>query len=86
MNETLDSRQLMAFTEVAKTESYAAAARQLNLTPSAIHHAMRALEEDVGCRLFTKMGPRIALTEAGEARYYTTPSALSMNWIKLAGR
>ncbi|HZQ48037.1 MAG TPA: transporter substrate-binding protein [Verrucomicrobiae bacterium] len=70
MNETLDSRQLTAFAALAKTESYAEAARQLYLTPSAIHHSVRALEEDVGCRLFTKMGKKIALTEAGEALLY----------------
>jgi len=67
MNETLDSRQLTAFAVLAKTESYSEAARQLHLTPSAIHHAMRALEEDVGCRLFAKLGKKIVLTEAGEA-------------------
>ena len=31
---------------------------------------MRALEEDVGCRLFAKMGKKTALTEAGEALLY----------------
>jgi urea transport system substrate-binding protein len=70
MNETLDSRQLTAFAVLAKTESYMETARRLCLTPSAIHHAMRALEEDVGCRLLTKMGKKIALTEAGEALLY----------------
>ncbi len=70
MNETLDSRQLTAFVALAKMESYTEAARQLYLTPSAIHHAVRALEEEVGCRLFAKMGKKIALTEAGEALLY----------------
>ena len=37
---------------------------------------MRALEEDVGCRLFTKMGKKIALTEAGEALLYHALRAL----------
>jgi|SRR3984957_10676279 len=76
MNETLDSRQLTAFAVLAKTECYTETARQLNLTPSAIHHAMRALEEDVGCRLFAKMGKKIALTEAGEALLYHSLRAL----------
>ncbi len=70
MSETLDTRQLTAFAVLAKTESYTETARQLYVTPSAIHHAMRALEEDVGCRLFTKMGKKTALTEAGEALLY----------------
>jgi urea transport system substrate-binding protein len=67
MNETLGSRQLKAFMVLAETESYTEAAKQLYLTPSAISHAMRALEEDVGCRLFIKAGKKVTLTEAGEA-------------------
>jgi urea transport system substrate-binding protein len=76
MNETLDSRQLTAFAVLAKTESYVEAARRLYLTPSAIHHAVRALEEDVGCRLFRKTGKKIGLTEAGEALFYHALRAL----------
>jgi urea transport system substrate-binding protein len=76
MNETLDSRQLTAFAVLAKTESYTETARQLYLTPSAIHHAMSALEEDVGCRLFTKTGKKTTLTEAGEALLYHALRAL----------
>src|SRR5581483_7131899 len=67
MNETLGSRQLKAFMVLAETESYTEAAKQLCLTPSAISHAMRALEEDVRCRLFIKTGKKVTLTEAGEA-------------------
>jgi DNA-binding transcriptional LysR family regulator len=76
MNETLDSRQLATFASLAKTESYTETARQLYLTPSAVHHAMRALEENVGCRLVAKMGKKIALTEAGEALLYHALRAL----------
>ncbi len=76
MNETLDSRQLKTFTVLAKTESQTETARQLYLTPSAISHAMRELEENVGCRLFTKMGKSIVLTEAGEALLYHAHRAL----------
>ena len=67
MNESLDSRQLKAFVVLAKTGSYTKTAKELFVTHSAIYHAMRELEADVGCRLFTKMGRKIALTEAGEA-------------------
>ena len=76
MNGTLDSRQLKAFTVLAKTESLTETGRQLYLTPSAISHAMRQLEEDVGCRLFTKAGKKIALSEAGEALLYHAHRAL----------
>ncbi|HEV2693943.1 MAG TPA: transporter substrate-binding protein [Verrucomicrobiae bacterium] len=67
MNESLDSRQLKTFAVLAKTGSYTQTAKELYVTHSAICHAMRKLEEDVGCRLFARMGKTIVLTEAGEA-------------------
>lgn len=62
----LDSRQLRAFTALARTSSFTLAAKELFLTQSAVSHSMRALEESVGCRLFDRMGKRVALTQAGE--------------------
>lgn len=76
MNGTLDSRQLKTFTVLAKTESHTETGRQLYLTPSAICHAMRQLEEHVGCRLLTKAGKKITLTEAGEALLHHAHRAL----------
>jgi len=70
MNESIDSRQLKAFVVLAKTGSYTNTAMELCVTRSAICHAMRELEEDVGCRLLARMGKKIALTEAGEALLY----------------
>jgi DNA-binding transcriptional LysR family regulator len=67
MNESLDSRQLKAFVMLAKTGSYTETAKQLYLTHSAISHSMRALEEQVGCRLLAKLSKKVMLTEAGEA-------------------
>jgi urea transport system substrate-binding protein len=76
MNESLDSRQLKAFVVLAKTGSYTETAKELFVTHSAISHAMRDLEEDVGCRLFAKVGKKIAPTEAGEALLYHAHRAL----------
>ncbi len=67
MSAPLDSRQLRAFCALASSGSYTAAARQLSLTQSAVSHAMKALERDVGCRLLHRIGKKAALTEAGEA-------------------
>ena len=66
MNQPLDSRQLRAFTVLAQTGSFTQAAKKLFLSQSAISHSMKALEEDVGCRLLDRMGKRIVLTLAGE--------------------
>ena len=46
--------------------SVVAAARQLHLTPSAISHGLKALETQLGCRLFDRAGKKIILNQAGE--------------------
>ncbi|MBK8475967.1 MAG: LysR family transcriptional regulator [Opitutaceae bacterium] len=66
MNRSLDSRQLLAFVAVARRQSFTLAAKDLSLTQSAVSHALRALEEDVGCRLLDRVGRRVALTHQGE--------------------
>jgi DNA-binding transcriptional LysR family regulator len=67
MSEPLDSRQLKAFVTLARTGSYTDTAKELFVTHSAISHAMRALETNAGCRLLSKLGKKIILTDAGEA-------------------
>ena len=66
MKLPLDSRQIRAFSVLARTGSFTQAARELNLTQSAISHSLRALESDVGCRLLDRVGKRAHLTQAGE--------------------
>ncbi len=66
MQKMLDSRQLIAFSTLARVGSFTQAAKEIGLTQSAISHAMKTLEEDVGCRLCDRAGRRIVLTQAGE--------------------
>ena len=66
MNDPLDSRQLRAFVSLANTGSFTRTGKDLFLTQSAISHAIKALEEDVGCRLFDRVGKSVSLTPAGE--------------------
>lgn len=66
MKTTLDSRQLHAFAALARRGSFTLAAKDLFLTQSAVSHAIKALEEDVGCRLVDRIGRRVLLTQAGE--------------------
>jgi DNA-binding transcriptional LysR family regulator len=66
MNVLLDSRQVRAFCVLARTNSFTQAARELHLTQSGVSHSMKALERDVGCRLFDKLGKKVVLTQAGE--------------------
>lgn len=65
-----DSRQLRAFTTLARTGSFSQTGKEMFLTQSAISHAMKALERDAGCRLFDKVGKTIVLTQAGEHLLY----------------
>jgi len=66
MSNPLDSRQVRAFCVLARTGSFTQSARELHLTQSAVSHSMKALERDVGCRLFDKLGKKLVLTQAGE--------------------
>ena len=52
---------------LAENGSYTETARQLFVTHSAISHSMRALEQEVGCRLLSMLNKKAILTEAGEA-------------------
>lgn len=66
MNRPLDSRQLLAFTALARCQSFTRAAKELFLTQSAVSHAIKALETEIGSRLVDRAGRRVLLTQAGE--------------------
>ncbi len=66
MEALLDSKQLRAYLALARIGSFTGAARELGLSQSAISHAMKSLELDVGCRLVEKAGKKVFLTQAGE--------------------
>jgi len=66
MKPILDSRQLLAFSTLARRGSFTLAAKDLFLTQSAVSHAIKALEEEVGTQLFDRTGKRVRLTQAGE--------------------
>ncbi len=60
-----DVKQMRMLREVARLGSFAAAARELSFTPSAVWQQMAALEREVGTQLFDR-GPRGArLTHSG---------------------
>jgi len=62
----MDTRLLKIFSAVARRGSLVEASRELHLTPSALSHSLKALEGDVGCRLFDRAGKRMLLNQAGE--------------------
>ena len=57
---------LWALRAIAHERSFTRAAAQLGVSPSALSHAIRGLEEHVGVRLLTRTTRSVALTDAGE--------------------
>lgn len=56
---------LQAFVAVARDQSFTKAAAKLRITPSALSHTMRTLEERLGVRLLARTTRNVAPTEAG---------------------
>jgi len=65
MPPILDSRRLLAFATVVKVGSFTQAARELSLTQSAVSHAIRGLEDELGVALFRREGRAVRLTSGG---------------------
>lgn len=58
---------LRAFEAAGRTGSFTAAACELHLTPSAVSHAIRKLEQRLGVSLFERQGRTVRLTPDGGA-------------------
>ncbi|MDD3761921.1 MAG: transcriptional regulator GcvA [Nevskiales bacterium] len=85
---------LRAFEAAARHCSVGKAARELHVTPAAISHQIKALEEQLGMQVFKRLPRRIELTAAGEALLPQLTEAfalmrdavLSVQQLKSAGR
>ena len=62
-------RQLRAFCHAARLESFSRSADHLALSQSAVSLHVRELEHEFEAALFDRIGPRVALTEAGRRLY-----------------
>lgn len=63
----MDVASLNAFVAVAETASFSLAGERLHLTQPAISKRVAGLEQQLGVRLFDRLGREIGLTEAGRA-------------------
>lgn len=61
-----DLASLTAFVAVADHHSFRAAASRLGVTPSALSHTMRQLEERLGVRLLHRTTRSVSVTDAGQ--------------------
>ncbi len=57
---------LIVFVTVAREKSFTRAAAQLNVTPSALSHTIKAFEARLGVRLLTRTTRSVSTTSAGE--------------------
>jgi DNA-binding transcriptional LysR family regulator len=61
-----DLGALSVFLTVAEEHSFTRASKRLGVSPSAVSHSMRELEEEIGVRLLSRTTRSVALTDAGE--------------------
>ncbi len=82
--ERNELNDLAAFVAVADEASFTRAAFRLGISPSALSHAMRALETRVGVRLLARTTRSVATTEAGERLLRTLRPAFEDIDVELA--
>jgi LysR family transcriptional regulator, glycine cleavage system transcriptional activator len=58
---------LRAFEAAARHLSFSAAAAELHVTPAAVSHQIKALEDDLGVKLFRRLNREVRLTDAGQS-------------------
>lgn len=61
----VSSRQMLAFLEICRLQSFARAAESISLSPSGVSMLVKELESQVGARLFDRTTRTVTLTEAG---------------------
>jgi DNA-binding transcriptional LysR family regulator len=63
----MDTQSLTAFLAVAENASFSGAAQRLHLTQPAVSKRIAALEQQLDCKLFDRIGRHVHLTESGRA-------------------
>ena len=61
--------RLAYFAEIVEQQSLNRAARRLNVSQPALSRHLRALEDEVGQKLFERVGKRLVMTPAGDMLY-----------------
>jgi len=66
---------LKAFEAAARHESFTRAAEELCVTQGAVSHQVKALEVELGLKLFNRERQRLVITEAGREAAAISPNA-----------
>lgn len=65
----MDIHQLRVFTSVYKNNSFSRASKELYLTQPTISNHIKGLEDELGCKLFDRLGRSIIPTKEAEVLY-----------------
>ncbi len=71
-------RSLRAFDAAARHMSFSRAAQEIHVTPAAISHQIKELEEQTGVELFTRTSRTMKLTKAGEVLFEASRETLDI--------
>ena len=66
---------LRAFESAARNMSFKQAADELNVTPTAVSHQVKSLEQQLDCRLFIRKARQVQLTDEGREMFATLKRA-----------
>lgn len=84
MQNRVSLKAIQAFEAAARLSSFALAAEELFVTPSAVSHQIKLLEEQFGVRLFHRVHRAVVLTDAG--RVYAEEVSAAFARIDIATR
>lgn len=73
----MNLERIRLFTAVASAKSFSAAARAQGMSPSAISQQVQLLESELGVKLLHRTTRQVTLTEAGQAFFLRSKSALA---------
>lgn len=68
--------KLYTFEVAARHQSFAMAAEELSLSPSAVSHRINQLEEELGIQLFVRSHRKVELTHEGKRVFWALKSSL----------
>ncbi len=77
MQDLIDTKKLRMFVTTVKEGSMRKASTKLFVTPSALSHGIKSLEESLGTPLLTRSGPRVEPTQAGREFFNEAVDILS---------
>ena len=72
----MELRHLRYFVALAEEGSFTRAARRMHVTQSTLSHQIKQIEDEVGQRLFDRIGRRVVITEVGESLLQSATRAL----------